>query len=111
MFLGANDPVAFKPVRRTKEAIDEAKLQQAYVSHIIKTMRESFRTQHAWLKASEIQQISALEYGCEEIETTQEKLYHNLSEDELTVTSMRLNLIQTYQRLKSLKPVTKMMPS
>ena len=83
VFLGANDPVAFKPVRRTKEAIDESKLQQAYVSHIIKTMPDSFRTQHAWLKASEIQQISALEYGCEEKETTEEKEYHNQNEDEV----------------------------
>jgi hypothetical protein len=83
VFLGAGDPVAFKPVRRTREAIEEVKLRQAYVSHIIKTIPNSFRTQHAWLKASELQQISALEYGCEEKETTKEKVYQGITEDEL----------------------------
>lgn len=83
-FTGAGDPVKFEPVQRSREAIEEAKLRQAYVSHIIKTVPDSFRTQHAWLKGSELQDISALEYGCEERETTRTKNYEGLTDDELT---------------------------
>lgn len=85
IFTGAGDPVEFEPVRKNDRfAIDEAKQRQALVSHIIKTMPNSFRTQHAWLKGSELQDLSALEYGCEEKETTRTKEYHNVTEDELT---------------------------
>ena len=67
VFLGAGDPVEFKPTGSNAESIKEARDKQAVVSHIIKSIRNSFRTQHDWLKASEIQNISALEYGVEEV--------------------------------------------
>jgi hypothetical protein len=84
VFLGAGDPVEFKPVSKTKEALQEAKDKQAVVSHIIRSIRNSFRTQHDWLKASEIQNISALEYGVEEIKKPKYKTYSDISEQELT---------------------------
>lgn len=99
VFLGANDPVAFKPLRRTPESIKEAKQRNAFVSHIIKTMPDSFRTQHAFLKGSELQQLSALEYGCEEIDTTEEKNYSGVTEDELA------DVIEEIQNDKSVSKV------
>ena len=85
VFLGAGDPVEFKPVNNfSPEAIQEAKDKQSVVSHIIDTVDDSFRVQHDWLKASEIQSVSMLEYGCEEIKDTRVKRYQNISEEELT---------------------------
>lgn len=83
VLLGAGDPVEFKPTQRTKEAIQEAKDKQAVVGHIIRSIPNSFRTQHDWLKASEIQNISALEYGVEEIKKPKYKTYEGISEQEL----------------------------
>jgi hypothetical protein len=83
VFLGAGDPVEFKPTGSSTEAVQEAKDKQAVVSHIVKSIRNSFRTQHDWLKASEIQNISALEYGIEEIKKPKYKTYSNISESEL----------------------------
>lgn len=85
VFLGAGDPVEFKPVSKKKEALQEARDKQLVVSHIIRTIRNSFRTQHDWLKASEIQNISALEYGVEEIKKPKYKTYSDISEQELAV--------------------------
>jgi hypothetical protein len=84
VFLGAGDPVEFKPTGSSTEAVQEAKDKQAVVSHIVKSIRNSFRTQHDWLKASEIQNISALEYGIEEIKKPKYKTYSDISESELT---------------------------
>lgn len=84
VFLGAGDPVEFKPVGTSQDAIQEAKDKQAVVSHIIRTIKNSFRTQHDWIKASEFQSVSALEYGVEEITKTQTKKYFDISEEELT---------------------------
>lgn len=83
VFLGAGDPVEFKPTGSSVEAIQEARDKQAVVSHIIKSIRNSFRTQHDWLKASEIQNISALEYGVEETKRPKYATYSDISEDEL----------------------------
>lgn len=83
VFLGAGDPVEFKPTGSTAESIQEAKDKQAVVSHIVKSIRNSFRTQHDWLKASEIQNISALEYGVEEIKRPKYSTYADISEQEL----------------------------
>lgn len=82
--VGAGDPVEFKPVSKSSEAIQEAKDKQAVVSHIIGAIRNSFRTQHDWIKASEIQNISALEYGVEEIKKPKYKAYTGITTDELT---------------------------
>lgn len=84
VFLGAGDPVEFKPTMKTQEAVQEAKDKQAVVGHIIRSIPNSFRTQHDWLKASEIQSISALEYGVEEIKKPKYKVYEGISEQELT---------------------------
>ncbi len=84
VFLGAGDPVEFKPTGSSTEAVQEAKDKQAVVSHIVKSIRNSFRTQHDWLKASEIQNISALEYGIEEIKKPKYKTYSDISESALT---------------------------
>lgn len=84
VFLGAGDPVEFKPVSKSNEALQESRDKQAVVSHIIKSIRNSFRTQHDWLKASEFQNISALEYGVEEIKRPRYKTYTDISEAELT---------------------------
>lgn len=85
VFLGAGDPVEFQPVNNfSPEAIQEAKDKQAVVGHIIANIPESFRKQHDWLKASEIQNISPLEYGCEEVSDTRIKRYTGISEEELT---------------------------
>lgn len=83
VFLGAGDPVEFKPVGQTREAIQEAREKQALVGHIIRYCRDSFRTQHDWLKASEFQSVSALEYGVEETKTPRVKRYENVTEEEL----------------------------
>ena len=84
VFLGAGDPVEFKPTGSNSEAIQEARDKQAVVSHIIKSIRNSFRTQHDWLKASEFQNISALEYGVEEIKRPKYSTYSDITEEELT---------------------------
>lgn len=83
VFLGAGDPVEFKPTGSGAESVQEAKDKQAVVSHIIKSIRNSFRTQHDWLKASEIQNISALEYGVEEVKKPKYSTYSDISESEL----------------------------
>ncbi len=84
VFLGAGDPVEFKPTGSSPEAIQEARDKQAVVSHIIKSIRNSFRTQHDWLKASEIQNISSLEYGVEETKKPKYSTYSDITEEELT---------------------------
>ena len=83
VFLGAGDPVEFKPISKKKEALEEARDKQLVVSHIIRSIRNSFRTQHDWLKASEIQNISSLEYGVEEIKKPKYKTYSDITEQEL----------------------------
>lgn len=83
VFLGAGDPVEFKPTGTSAEAVQEAKDKQAVVSHIIRSVRNSFRTQHDWLKASEIQNVSALEYGVEETKRPRYATYTDISEEEL----------------------------
>jgi hypothetical protein len=83
VFLGAGDPVEFKPVGTSEAAIQEAKDKQAIVSHIIRTVPNSFRTQHDWIKQSEMATFSMLEYGVEEVETPSIKTYHDISEQEL----------------------------
>lgn len=83
VFLGAGDPVEFKPTGSNAESIKEARDKQAVVSHIIKSIRNSFRTQHDWLKASEIQNISALEYGVEEVKRPKYSTYADITEEEL----------------------------
>lgn len=83
VFLSAGDPVEFKPTGSSAESIQEARDKQAVVSHIIKSTRNSFRTQHDWLKASEIQNVSALEYGVEEIKRPKYVTYTDISEAEL----------------------------
>ena len=84
VFLGAGDPVEFEPIKETREAYKEAKDKQAIVSYIIKNIPNSFRTQHDWLKASEIQSIAAIEYGCKEVRDTKVKKYTGIDTDELT---------------------------
>ena len=85
VFLGAGDPVEFQPTNKHNYiSIQEAKDKQALVSHIIANVEDSFTVQHSWLKASEIQNIAALEYGCEEIKDTRVKRYVSVTEDELT---------------------------
>lgn len=83
VFLGAGDPVEFKPVGVSAEAIKEARDKQAVVSHIIRSIKDSFRTQHDWLKASEFQSISPLEYGVVEEEVTTTAKYRDKTEEEL----------------------------
>lgn len=85
VFLGAGDPVAFKALNESEIEVQEAKDKQAVVSHIIKTVKNSFRTQHDWLKSSEFQSLAALEYGVEDVETARVKRYRGMSADELTV--------------------------
>lgn len=85
VFLGAGDPVEFQAVNNfSPEAMQEAKDKQNVVRHIIDNCDDSFRIQHDWLKASEFQSVSALEYGCEEIKDTRVKRYVSISTDELT---------------------------
>lgn len=83
VFLGAGDPVEFKPVSKSQESIQEAKDKQAVVGHIIRSIPNSFRTQHDWLKASEFQNISSLEYGVEEVTKPKYKTYEDISTQEL----------------------------
>lgn len=83
VFLGAGDPVEFQADTANPEAIQEAKDKQAVVSHIIRTIPNSYRIQHDWLKSSELQDIAALEYGMEEIKKPVFKRYSGLNEDEL----------------------------
>lgn len=84
VFLGAGDPVEFKPTGTSVEAIQEAREKQAVIGHVIRTANNSFRAQHDWLKASEFQNISLLEYGVEEVEKPKYKTYSDISEQELT---------------------------
>lgn len=85
VFLGAGDPVEFRPTTPDPVAIQEAKDKQAVVAHIIRTTKNSFRTQHDWLKSSEIQSLAALEYGLEDVKRTRTKRYRGMNEDELAV--------------------------
>ena len=83
VFLGAGEPVEFRSFSKVQASIDEAKDKQKLVRAIIKTIPNSFRTQHDWLKASELQSFAALEYGVEETKIPRTKRYKGLSEEEL----------------------------
>lgn len=83
MFLGAGDPVEFQADTSDSVAIQEAKDKQVVTSHIIKTIPNSYRIQHDWLKSSELQDVAALEYGVEEIRVPKFKRYNGLSENDL----------------------------
>lgn len=85
VFLGAGDPVEFRSSSPDKVSIQEAKDKQAMVSWIISNVKNSFRTQHDWLKGSEIQSLSPLEYGIEEVERARTKRYRGMSEEELAI--------------------------
>ena len=90
VFLGAGDPVEFISDTPDPQAIKEAKDKQAVVSHIIRSVPNSYRTQNAWLKASEIQDLAALEYGVEETKCAKYKRYKSLNEDELAAIGAQL---------------------
>lgn len=83
VFLGAGDPVEFQADSPSLDAISEARDKQILVSHIIRTIPESFRTQHAFLKSHLLSDIAALEYGVEDVESTRVKRYRGLSSEEL----------------------------
>lgn len=83
VFLGAGDPVEFQADTPNRAAIQEAKDKQTLVSHIIKTIPNSFRTQHAFLKSTDMYDLAAIEYGMEEVVTPRYKRYKGLSEEEL----------------------------
>ena len=85
IFLGAGDPVEFQPTKSDEAHIQEIDEKQRYVSHIIKTVTNSFRTQHDWLKSSELYDYAMLEYGLETDESSDMQEYTGLSEEELAV--------------------------
>lgn len=85
VFVGAGDPVEFQPTKSDPAAILEAEEKQRYVSYIIKTVEDSYITQHDWLKSMEFYDYGMVEYGLEDVEKTETKNYTGLSAEELAL--------------------------
>lgn len=83
IFLGATDPVKFTPLSDKPEDIEEAENKTTYIKSIVDNQEDGFKIMHDWLKGGELQQVSVLEYGVEDVKKTKTKRYDGLSEIEI----------------------------
>lgn len=84
VFLGSGPVMKFIPANPGDEKqVAEAEEKTAYVDWLIRSQRDSFRTQHGFLKDIEIQKMGVLKYMFEETETTEEHEFKGIDELEL----------------------------
>lgn len=83
-FLGSGPIMRFAPANPSDEQqMKEAEEKTAYVDHLIRGQKDSFRVQHGFLKDIEIQKMGVLKYFFEETEKTEEHEFKNVDQLEL----------------------------
>lgn len=84
VFLGSGQILEFQPNSQRQEDIQEADEKNIYIPHILRTLPNSFKKQHDWLKAIEIYKVGVLEYGINEAATVKKRKFKRLDADEMT---------------------------
>lgn len=105
VFLGAGEVIEFRPNNPTNPTdLQEAQEKNAYIPHIIRNAKDSFRTLHGFLKNIEIQKIGMLEYGIRKSKKVETKHYEGISEDELILV---MDYLKKMDKVKSVKIISK----
>lgn len=85
VFLGSQDILEFQANSGDPQAIQEAEEKTKYINWLVRGQRDSFRTIHGWIKASEIHKVGAVHFCVDEQKKTDEREYKGLSGDELAL--------------------------
>lgn len=84
VFLGVSKPVVFKPLNEDDENdVKEAAQKTEYVDWIVRGQKDSFVSQHSFLKDVEINRAASLKWYMEDIEKKERVDYENVSAEEL----------------------------
>ena len=79
VFLGSGDVMVFEPTVGSDEDIEEAEQKSKYVNHIIRNRPGSYKIIHDWMKDAEIQKMGVVHYFMDDIKSTREVRYENIT--------------------------------
>ena len=92
VFLGANDIMKFNPVTGTESERQIAEEKTKYINQLVRNQPTSYKTIFDWLKGAEIYRYSAVTFGFEEEEKVKVINYEGISDEELAVINIELDL-------------------
>ena len=91
--------MTFEPATSSDADKLEAEQKTKYVNWLIRNQPTSFKVIHDWVKDAEIQKMGVVKFGYEEIERTEIDEWDGITEEELELIDIQLNL----QRDKGVK--------
>ncbi len=94
VFLGANDIMRFSPVNDSPREREIAEEKTKYINQLVRNQPDSYKTIFDWLKGAEIYKYSAANFGYEIEETVKVKEWEGLSNDELDLINIDLQLLE-----------------
>lgn len=92
VFLGANEIMKFTPINTSPQEVKIAEEKTKYINQLVRNQSTSYKTIFDWLKGAEIYKYSAVHFGFEEEEKVKIVEYTGVSDDEMAVIKIELQL-------------------